>query len=578
MSRLRVKRTCTAAILLGAAVLPPAACGGDDDTNDPRPTGGSSTTTTGTAGGGGAGGEAGGGAGGGTCGNGVAEPGELCDGDDVRGRSCQDLGFDTGEARCTANCTFDTSGCSGTETCQDGRDNDGDGDADCNDPGCAAACADPCATPEILPDPANVSGETRGHAVFQTLCADPPGGPAAVYEFTATTTGFLDVIATAQTERDIIVSVRTSCADVAAELTCDNSAVGSGVDDFVSLPITAGETVYIVVSGADENQTSAFALVARSRSTICGDGIQDPSEECDVISPGPNDGCSDDCHFDLTEVEPNGTAGTANVYAAPYFGAVQPAGDQDVIRVTVPSGPTTLTAETSSITSAACVNNQLDSAVDILDSAGTVLVSNDNSGPGLCAQAVAPSLAAGTYYVRVRAPALTITPTFGYRLDLTLVAEVCGDGNVAPAEQCDDGNTAAGDGCSPTCRFELTEAEPNNAPAQANAYADPLLAEIAPAGDVDVIAIDVPGPSSTLSVAVGDRGTGTCEAGLLDSYLEILDTDGARVLASDEDTGLGNCSYASAAGLPAGTYFARVRASDLSPSTTFFYLLTVTLP
>jgi hypothetical protein len=47
------------------------------------------------------------------CGNDVVEHGELCDGDDLRGLDCTDLNFTEGTLVCTAECTFDTSGCTG---------------------------------------------------------------------------------------------------------------------------------------------------------------------------------------------------------------------------------------------------------------------------------------------------------------------------------------------------------------------------------------------------------------------------------------------------------------------------------
>jgi hypothetical protein len=52
------------------------------------------------------------------CGDGVVEQEEACDGDVLAGRSCATQGFYQGTARCTAGCTLDTSGCSGS--CGDG--------------------------------------------------------------------------------------------------------------------------------------------------------------------------------------------------------------------------------------------------------------------------------------------------------------------------------------------------------------------------------------------------------------------------------------------------------------------------
>ncbi len=46
------------------------------------------------------------------CGNGVQEEGEVCDGDDLGGETCQSQGFDGGTLACNENCNaFDTSSC-----------------------------------------------------------------------------------------------------------------------------------------------------------------------------------------------------------------------------------------------------------------------------------------------------------------------------------------------------------------------------------------------------------------------------------------------------------------------------------
>ncbi|TDI33538.1 MAG: hypothetical protein E2P03_04850 [Acidobacteria bacterium] len=78
-----------------------------------------------------------------TCGDGVAECGEICDGTDLAGESCQSQGFDTGSLACDGTCDgFDTSACSnfvcgngvreGSEEC-DGADLGG---ATCSGQGC----------------------------------------------------------------------------------------------------------------------------------------------------------------------------------------------------------------------------------------------------------------------------------------------------------------------------------------------------------------------------------------------------------------------------------------------------------
>jgi hypothetical protein len=62
----------------------------------------------------------------GFCGNGVVDPGEQCDGDDLGGVSCEGLGFAAGTVACAPGCRLDTSGCvavrlpaTGQTTCWD---------------------------------------------------------------------------------------------------------------------------------------------------------------------------------------------------------------------------------------------------------------------------------------------------------------------------------------------------------------------------------------------------------------------------------------------------------------------------
>lgn len=46
-----------------------------------------------------------------TCGDGVRNGGELCDGNDVGGATCISLGFDMGTVSCNANCTLNSTQC-----------------------------------------------------------------------------------------------------------------------------------------------------------------------------------------------------------------------------------------------------------------------------------------------------------------------------------------------------------------------------------------------------------------------------------------------------------------------------------
>jgi hypothetical protein len=46
-----------------------------------------------------------------SCGNGVAEDGEVCDGNDLKGRTCASIGYGGGAVGCSEDCSFDTGAC-----------------------------------------------------------------------------------------------------------------------------------------------------------------------------------------------------------------------------------------------------------------------------------------------------------------------------------------------------------------------------------------------------------------------------------------------------------------------------------
>src|SRR5262249_12127034 len=72
------------------------------------------------------------------CDDGYLDPREPCEGSDLRGASCVTLGFDSGILRCSGTCQSDTSGCGRRERSDQPGDEDGNGQADCQDPTCAA--------------------------------------------------------------------------------------------------------------------------------------------------------------------------------------------------------------------------------------------------------------------------------------------------------------------------------------------------------------------------------------------------------------------------------------------------------
>lgn len=163
-------------------------------------------------------------------------------------------------------------------------------------------------------------------------------------------------------------------------------------------------------------------------------------------------------------------------------------------------------------------------------------------------------------------------------LEVTARQQACGDGIRDRGEECDDGNINDGDGCDPDCFLELSESEPNNTRRSSDTYDfAPWFAQIDDEGDVDTLRVTLTDESATLVVRTQNLGDGACGFNLMDTILEIFDTttNGNTLLVSDDDGGDGTCSLAVAPGLPAGTYFVRVKAAPGASPVTFPYRLDV---
>ncbi len=72
------------------------------------------------------------------CGDGIIAGAELCDGMNLNNQTCMTMGFGGGMLSCSMMCTFDTSGCILVEACNNGQDDDNDGEVDCGDTDCTS--------------------------------------------------------------------------------------------------------------------------------------------------------------------------------------------------------------------------------------------------------------------------------------------------------------------------------------------------------------------------------------------------------------------------------------------------------
>lgn len=209
---------------------------------------------------------------GGTCGNGIVETGEACDGS-LNGHDCTEIGYVNPEgASCMVACAVSYAGCTascGNDTVEPGEECDGG-------PGCsnmctstsAGTCADPIANTMTFGG-LSLTGVTEGQTMETTQrCGG--NGPERVYAISAMSTGFLTATVTATSLGwNPLVSVRRSCA-IDDEIACHDNPASK--PDVVSVHVQAGERLYLLVDSA-QNQPGTFALEITLTRGTCDDPV-----------------------------------------------------------------------------------------------------------------------------------------------------------------------------------------------------------------------------------------------------------------------------------------------------------------
>ncbi len=260
--------------------------GGGTSTSTTTSTSTSTSSTTSTSGtGGGAGGGMGGGtsasggaggAGGGpalVCGvDGGINPGEDCNGTNLGGATCKTLGFGSGTLTCDSICGYDTSGCIDAVNCLAPTQ-------DCLVAGCVGmpGCVDSCTPALAITCPGMQDGDNTDRPSTESAsCSSAKPGSEEIFQVTASMTGIMSADVTPEGFANYSVSVRTTCTDVTTELACSNTPNEQLFGDFVvGVPVTMGQTYFVVVQGMTVSDIGPFTLTLDfpSPETVCDDFV-----------------------------------------------------------------------------------------------------------------------------------------------------------------------------------------------------------------------------------------------------------------------------------------------------------------
>jgi cysteine-rich repeat protein len=514
------------------------------------------------------------------------------------GYKCLDLGdvavcvagcTDNAQCKDLPSCNTDQGLCFGPEVCEDAKDNDLDGAADCQDtdcePSCKALVEAACMAPKEA-QATNAGDTSADKDLFEGSCTGG-GAPDTVFSYTAPGDGLV-TLSFDSGDVDMGIYVRGTCNDAATELGCAND-IGPDVLDVV---VKSGEALTIFVDGfGSPEEKGPFTLDV---------GFQ-PAQPEDCSDAKDNDL---DKLFDCDDPDCDATCGPLETAACAGAAPLLPmnAGDSTmgtgVFSGTCAGGGA---AKEEVYTYTAAVGGELELALSSMTNHGLYIRSTcddkateiacANSAVGGTPETISIGLSAGVpVYVFVDGSASPMDAG-AFNLASTFTAAVCGDNKLTLPEECDDGKPIGMDGCDAMCKFVAqAEKEMNNDAASANAvFEGKVSAAITPAMENDWFKVVVPGPMSSIEVTTGPSNGAVCgpAGGLMgiDTEVRILGPDGMMELAKNDDISYNGggpqdnyCSSAKAMGLAAGDYYVRVSSSTMfCPNCTFDYSVTISV-
>ncbi len=201
----------------------------------------------------------------------------------------------------------------GGETCDDGATDGGDG--------CSAICQlEPMTSRSSCADAEVVALTEVGGGVYAatlargttnllangdlaTSASHPCSAPGrnAFFAVTAPAAGVLRAQVKSSAFDAVLGFRKPACALTGTPFSCANDAPSGGAETLAT-PIAAGDTVWIVVDGADAAHFGRFTLDVTVSPSGCGDGffVPGPAEACDDGNLANGDGCSATCTLEPT--------------------------------------------------------------------------------------------------------------------------------------------------------------------------------------------------------------------------------------------------------------------------------------
>jgi cysteine-rich repeat protein len=202
-----------------------------------------------------------------------------------------------------------------------------------------------------MPTDLTLYGDTTGATDdYGSYCVETGSGPELVYQFDVQAAGTLKFIVTKApgTQLNPYIYLRddggsggaggggAGCTDDASTLYCQKWGVNQQT---IAFDAQAG-TYYLFVDGQEQTE-GEYILNASLHAAVCGDGVVNPGEECDLGPEQPNDGC-DACAFATTptfDVCPGEVIDIVNASTWYVFaGSTTPYGPDYQNEVNVPAG------------------------------------------------------------------------------------------------------------------------------------------------------------------------------------------------------------------------------------------------